>query len=234
MRRLLALLLLTACAAPSPFQPAPPATPAIPVGEDPQRWQDDIAAFTRQRVEVAHPVVFVGSSSIRLWSTLAADMAPLPVINRGFGGSRIFDTTYWLPELVTCHRPAAIVLFAGTNDIAGDAPRSGEWVAGRFVELVTRLRALGCDAPLIYIAISPCPSRERHLAIVEDANARIAACCAADPTLTFVDTASGLLDADGRPAERWFRGDRLHLNADGYAHWTRLIRPVLEQLFAGR
>lgn len=67
-----------------------------------------------------------------------------------FGGSRIFDIAYWLDRLVTCHVPVVVVVFAGTNDIQGDAPRSGAWVAERFDELVTRLRALGCAAPPVY------------------------------------------------------------------------------------
>ena len=224
---LLPLALLAACAAaPEPL--------AIPAGENPLQWQKDVDALARQPSPAAHPIVFVGSSSIRLWSTLACDMAPMPVLNCGFGGSRIFDSLYWLDRLVTCREPSVMVVFAGTNDIAGDAPRSGEWVAQRFDELVTRLRALGCDAPLVYVAISPTPSRARHLAIVEDANARIAARCAADPSLHFVDTASGLLDRSGRPDPRWFGADGLHLNADGYARWTAQVRPVVAELYAQR
>lgn len=227
MRSLLApLLLAAACAIP----PAPQSPPPTPAGEDPLRWQQDVDAFATQPVPAAHPVVFVGSSSIRLWKTLAQDMAPMPVLNRGFGGSRIFDSIYWLDRLVTCHDPSVVVVFAGTNDIAGDHPRSGAWVAARFDELVARLRALGCQAPLVYIAISPTPSRAQYQAIVQDANARIAARCAADPGLQFVDTASGLLDGEGRPDLKWFVGDRLHLNADGYAHWTKVLRPVVERL----
>lgn len=225
MRRLSLLLLLLACS-------TPPAQPSIPAGENPQQWQRDIEALAAQPATDAHPIVFVGSSSIRLWDTLARDFAPLPVRNCGFGGSRIFDTTWWLDRLVTPFDPSVVVVFAGTNDIAGDAPRSGAWVAERFDELVLRLRALGCDAPVCYLAITPTPSRQQHQAIVQDANARIAARCAEDPSLEFVDTASGLLDADGNPDPRWFRADRLHLDADGYAHWAKVLRPVLERLAA--
>ncbi|MEZ5962920.1 MAG: GDSL-type esterase/lipase family protein [Planctomycetota bacterium] len=225
-----ALLLVAACAAPV----AAPVAPPIPAGEDPLRWRADIETFASQPTAAEAPVVFVGSSSIRRWSTLARDMAPLPVLNRGFGGSRIFDSVYWLDRLVTCHHPAVVVVFAGTNDIQGDAPRSAAWVAARFEELVSRLRALGCDAPLVYLAISPSPSRERHLPIVLDANARIAALCARDPSLHFVDTASALLDERGCPDPRWFVADRLHLNPAGYAHWTKTLRPVVTDLYAKR
>ena len=206
--------------------------PAIPAGEDALRWSHDISAFDAAGYVTPGAVVFVGSSSIRLWSTLAEDMAPVPVLNRGFGGSRIYDSVFWSDRLVARYQPSAIVVFAGTNDISGDEPRSAAFVAEGFDALVEDLRRQGTEAPIAYIAISPAPSRARHQQIVEEANRLIAARCAADPTLHFVDTATGLLDADGKPDPRWFRSDQLHLNADGYAHWAAKIRPLVHRLHA--
>lgn len=222
-RLLLLAALLAGCA-------AAPEPPAVPAGEDPARWAGEIAASVAARPELEHPVVFYGSSSIRLWSTLAEDMAPLPVVNHGFGGSRIFDAVFWLDTVLEGLEPRALVVFSGTNDLAGDAPREPAWIADRFDELVARLRALGHDAPLVYVAVSPTPSRERHLERVLETNRLIRERCARDPSLWFVDTASGLLDGEGRPDPRWFVGDRLHLNADGYAAWTARIRPALERV----
>jgi len=34
-------------------------------------------------------ILFTGSSSIKMWKTLEQDMAPMQVINRGFGGSTL-------------------------------------------------------------------------------------------------------------------------------------------------
>jgi lysophospholipase L1-like esterase len=206
--------------------------PAVPDGEDPLRWANDISAFDAVGPVQPGAVVFVGSSSIRLWSTLAEDMAPVPVLNRGFGGSHIYDSVFWSDRLVARYQPSAIVVFAGTNDISGDEPRSAAFVAEGFDALVEDLRRQGTGAPIAYIAISPAPSRARHQQIVEEANRLIAARCAADPTLHFVDTATGLLDADGKPDPRWFRSDQLHLNADGYAHWAAKIRPLVHRLHA--
>ncbi len=229
-RFLLAALLLGlgGCGAPPPLAP-----PAIPAGEDPLRWSAEIEALAVQTPPSEHPVVCVGSSSIRLWRTMGEDLAPWPVMNCGFGGSGLFDAVYWADRVVTPFDPRLVVVFSGTNDLAGDAPRSAAWVAARFDDLVARLRALGCDAPVVYLAISPTPSRERHLELVHEANRRIAARCAADPVLHFVDTGSGLLDAAGRPDPKWFVADRLHLNAAGYAHWTATLRPVLAGLLDG-
>lgn len=218
-------LMTLACAAPL----AAPRTgvPPIPEGEKPQAWAGDIAEMVRKPRGAERPVLFYGSSSIRLWKTLAEDMAPLPALNCGFGGSRLYDAVYWAELVIADHDPRAIVVFSGTNDIAGDAPRSAAWVATRFDELVARVRGLGCEAPLVYLAITPTPAREAHLAIVHEANRLIAARCAADSNLHFIDTGSGVLDANGRPDPRWFVGDGLHLNAEGYAHWTKTLRPAL-------
>jgi lysophospholipase L1-like esterase len=228
VRALLAsLLLASACASPGAGPP-----PAPPEGEDPLRWSAEVEALLAEPVTLRHPVVFFGSSSIRLWESLEEDMAPLPVLRRGFGGSGIFDAVHWLDRLVTPCEPSVVVVFSGTNDLAGDAPRSAAWVAARFDELVVRLRALGCDAPLVYIAISPTPSRERHLEAVLEANERIRRACEASPDLVFVDTASELLGPEGRPDPDWFVEDRLHLNARGYALWTRRLRPLIGELYA--
>ncbi len=209
--------------------------PSIPPGEDPTVWAAELEAFARQDVEAPFApggVVFVGSSSIRLWSSLAEDMAPIPVLNRGFGGSRLFDALYHAPALVSLHAPSLVVVFSGTNDLAGDGAKSAAQVRDLFVQLVERLWADDADLPVVYIAITPTLARERHIATVREANRLIARICADDPRLAFVDPTPDLLDGDGRPDPRWFRDDRLHLNAQGYAVWTRHVRPVVERLDA--
>lgn len=206
--------------------------PAVPAGENPLAWLEAIAAFDAEPLPPRRPVVFVGSSSIRGWKTLAEDMAPMPVLNRGFGGSKITDAIHWLDELVARHDPSAVVVFTGTNDLAGETPRSAEWVAERFDELVARLRALGCEAPVVWIAITPTPSRVQHLQLVQRANELVAARCAKDPTLCFVVPPTHAIGADGKPDAKWFQKDLLHLNADGYREWTQAVRPVVEELVA--
>lgn len=223
---------LAGCAQGPPRQILPGPMP-IPVGEDPLVWEAEIARTLAARPDVAEPVVFLGSSSIRLWETLTDDMAPVPVVNHGFGGSKIFDAVYWLEAILDGVEPRALAVFSGTNDLAGDAPRDPKWIAARFDELVLRLRSLGHDVPVVFIAISPTPARERHLDLVLRTNALIAVRCAADPMLHFVDSASELLDAEGRPDPRWFVGDRLHLNASGYALWKERIRTALVGALGG-
>ena len=64
------------------------------ISEDPLVWEEDIRALEERsagRFGPGEAVVFVGSSSIRFWSTLEADMAPMPVLQHGFGGAKLGD-----------------------------------------------------------------------------------------------------------------------------------------------
>jgi lysophospholipase L1-like esterase len=206
----------------------------IPDGANPSKWRADIDAFLAQDLEHPSPrgcVVFVGSSSIRMWQTLAADMAPIPIVHRGFGGSRLFDASYYSDELISKHQPSVVVVFSGTNDIAGEQPKSAEQVRDLFLQLVQRMRWHDPNLMICNIAITPTLAREKHIPIVKEANRLIRLACEADAKLEFVDPSPDLLDSNGRPDAQWFRTDRLHLNERGYAIWTHHIRPVVQRLY---
>lgn len=206
----------------------------IPPHEDPTRWAAAVAEFTEQ--DRAAPaarggVVFIGSSSIRLWTSLAADMAPIPVLNRGFGGSKLFDAIYYADQLVSVHEPALVVVFSGTNDLAGEHAKSAEEVRDLFRQLVARLRSADEDLTICYIAITPTLARAEHMGAVREANRLIRIECDADSRLEFVDPSVDLVDANGQPDPRWFREDRLHLDEQGYEVWTRHVRPLVQRLY---
>jgi lysophospholipase L1-like esterase len=211
--------------------PLPPLE--VPAGERPDKWADDMAKFGALDAEQPAPrgaAVFVGSSSIRRWDTLRSDMAPVPVVQRGFGGSKLFDACYWCEQLLAPHAsPSCVVVFSGTNDISGDAPKSAAQVCELFELLVARIHAIHPGLPICYVAITPTPKRARHRAIVDASNERIRAACRRSPLLEFVDPRPALLLPDGAPDPARFVRDRLHLNAQGYAVWTDYLRPVVER-----
>lgn len=195
----------------------------------PERWLKEIDQLTQSdRANPPAPggIVFVGSSSIRLWSTLAADFPGLNVINRGFGGSELADSVFYFDRLVAPYRPRTVVLYAGENDLAGGS-RTPEQVAADFAQFRTKLRAALPAARLLYIACKPSPSRAAAWDKFRAANALIAAACAQDPRCAFVDVFPAMLDAQGGPRPELYVGDRLHLNADGYAIWKQLLTPLL-------
>jgi lysophospholipase L1-like esterase len=197
---------------------------------DPSAWESAIRKFEAQdRVQPppANVVVFTGSSSITFWSMLEQDMAPLPVINRGFGGSRMNDVVYYAPRIVVAYRPRAVVLFAGTNDIAGSKPKTAQEVYDGYRAFVDVVHTALPDTPIFYISITPTPSRWKLWPIVQDANRLICAHTATDPRLHFIDMTDVILGLDGKPDRSLFRFDRLHPNKKGYAAWTAKIKPIL-------
>jgi lysophospholipase L1-like esterase len=196
----------------------------------PNPWEWSIRRFEElDRLAPPAPggVVFVGSSSFTLWSSLERDLAPLPAINRGFGGALIDDVAQYVERIVLRYAPSAIVLFAGTNDIAGSRPASPEYVAERFDAFVSRVRARLPEAPIFYIGITPSRARWRLWPVAERANRIIQARVASDPTLRFIDLSSRLLGLDGLPRKALYRFDRLHPSKRGYAIWAEEIRTAL-------
>jgi lysophospholipase L1-like esterase len=197
---------------------------------DPKAWESTIQKFEahdRLQPPPTDVIVFTGSSSITFWSTLAHDMAPLPVINRGFGGSRLNDVVYYAPRIVVAYKPRAVVLFAGTNDIAGSKPKTAQEVFDGYRAFVDVVHATLPATPIYYIAITPTPSRWKLWPIVEQANRLIADHTQTDPRLYFIDMTDVILGADDKPDRSLFRLDRLHPSHKGYAVWTAKIKPIL-------
>jgi lysophospholipase L1-like esterase len=195
----------------------------------PDHWAGAIAAFAQ--ADTAHPpapggIIFVGSSSIERWKTLAADFPGLPVVNHGFGGSELTDSVYYEDTLVLAARPRLVVLYAGENDLA--AGQTPEHVLADFKAFRTKLRAALPQTRLLFLAIKESPSRARIREAVLQANALVAADCAADPLCRFVDVATPLLDATGQTRPALFFEDRLHLRPAGYAIWIKILTPLLQ------
>jgi lysophospholipase L1-like esterase len=194
----------------------------------PARWEPDIRRFEasdRTNPPPRNPIVFTGSSSIRIWPSLAESFPGAPILNRGFGGSQLSDVTAFVDRIVVPYRPRQIVLYAGENDLhEGDSP---EQVAEEFRQFVQRVRRRLPRVPIVFLAIKPSPSRAPILPAVRRANALIARQCREGRRLVFVDVFTPMLGPDGQAREELFGNDRLHLNAEGYALWNRLLRPHL-------
>jgi lysophospholipase L1-like esterase len=200
------------------------------LSEDPLAWEPDIQKFEaadRLQPPAGNVIVFTGSSSITFWSTLEQDMAPLSVINRGFGGSRMNDVVYYAQRIVVAYRPRAVVLFAGTNDIAGSKPKTAQEVFAGYRAFVDVVHASLPDTPIYYISITPTPSRWKLWPIVQEANRLIYDHTTTDPRLRFIDLTDVILGADGKPDRTLFRLDRLHPSQKGYTVWTAQIKPSL-------
>lgn len=172
------------------------------------------------------PVLFVGSSSIRMWSSLAADMAPLPVLNRGFGGSSTRHVNAYFDRVVTPYRPRAIVLYAGENDIdAGESPTDVLAQVDYFMAL--KDHRLGRRVPVFYISQKPSKLRAAQFQRQSEANAAVKALAERRDDLDYIDMVPAMLE-DGRPRDLYVE-DGLHMNAAGYALWRERVGEALRR-----
>ena len=219
---LLALVLAgAACDAAAASEPAAATLAAPP------QWDAAFAAFAADDVAHPHPaggVLFVGSSSIRLWSNLEDQFKNLPVvIKRGFGGSQLSDCVKNLSRLVLRYRPHTVLVYAGDNDLAaGTAPRE---VLRRFTAFVDGVHRDLPDTRIVYISIKPSPSRIALLSRIRETNALIQDYADNVREVDYIDVFTPMLDASGKPRADLFRDDALHLNAQGYALWKQIIGP---------
>ena len=196
----------------------------------PEKWVKEIAALTKD--DTSNPrapggVVFVGSSSIRMWESLAKDFPGIPVINRGFGGSELADSIFYADRVITPYRPRAIVLYAGENDIAGG--KAPETVVQDFQTFREKIHQALPDTHIYYLSMKFSPSRAKFREAMRRTNELIAAECAKAKNCTFVDVNTPMLSTTGEPRPELFRDDLLHLRAEGYAIWTKILNPLLRR-----
>ncbi|KRB40616.1 MAG: GDSL-type esterase/lipase family protein [Pseudomonadota bacterium] len=206
------------------------ATPAFaqPAAAGPEPFAPEIEAFAahdRAAPPAFCQIVFTGSSSVRFWTSLARDMAPIPVINRGFGGSQISDVNAYFDRVVGAYHPRAVVFYAGENDIhAGEGAAEAVADFERFMALKTA--KLGAT-PVYFISLKPSKARLGEKPRQDEVNAKIRALADARADLDYIDVVPAMLEADGRPKDI-FIADGLHMTPAGYALWTAVVRPVVE------
>ena len=199
------------------------------------RFADEIEAFEARDAEAMPKlggVVLVGSSSIRLWNNAEQDLAPLPVVRRGFGGARIDDVLYYTDRIVLPYAPSMILFFAGTNDLAGNEDDlAPEVIRDRYRAFTERVHAQLPDTDIFHISITPSKAREAQLPQVKATNDLIEAYSAGNPRLHFFDLEDAFLNADGTVNGEYFVEDGLHLNRKGYRVWKDAMQSTLMRTY---
>jgi len=219
---LLALALLT-----SPWRLA--AAAAAPVDHDFARWENEVAAYEAQDRASPPPqgaILFAGSSTIRLWSTLAEDFPGRTVINRGFGGTEIVDSTHFAGRLIFPHDPKVIFFRAGGNDLHnGKTPAQ---VFADFQEFVAVIHARLPETVIWFIAWNPSIARLNERPALHEFNSLVKGYCVGNPHVHYLDAESVSLDAAGKVRPELFREDMLHFNAAGYKILAERVRPAVQ------
>lgn len=217
---LLCLMLLAAgCAAPHQAAKSP---------HNFERWEKEISAYeASDRTNPPPPgcIEFIGSSTIRLWKTLASDFPNYPVINRGFGGSEIVDSTHFADRIIFPYPPRMILLRAGGNDLwAGKSP---EQVFRDFKDFVRKVHSRLPRTEIVFISWSPTIARWKQAPKEKALNEMIKRYIRGRPHLKYLETYSLPLGPDGMPRPELFVPDKLHFNAEGYKLLAERVREVL-------
>jgi lysophospholipase L1-like esterase len=201
---------------------------------DPTVWERSIRKF--ESSDAIHgAIVFAGSSSIRYWKTLQNDMKPLLTINRGFGGSRIPDVTYYVNRIVMPHNPRGVVFYAGENDIAGlplVPKRTAELVLNSFKDFCAEVFKSAAETRIFFISIKAAKRRIKSWPEMKKANKLIQDYCQSDERLTYIDVVPAMQDENGNTKAELFKWDGIHLNNKGYELWTSIIKPILLDAFS--
>ena len=207
---------------------APAAEAKEPKPCKPEVWADAIAKFEKEDKKMPPPkqgVLFLGSSSIRGWD-VKKWFPDMLVVNRGFGGSQICDSTHYADRIVTIHEPRIVVFYAGDNDIS--AGKSPEQVRDDFHDFVEKVRGPQPDLPIVFISIKPSIARWKLADKIKEANRLIQEDIKELGNITYLDVWPAMLDENGEPREDIFVEDGLHMNEDGYKLWAELVTPLVE------
>ncbi len=192
------------------------------------RWEARVGRYLEKdkaQSPAERAVVFAGSSSIDIWSTLKTDFPGISVVNRGISGTHLGDLPDYAGRLVYPLHPRILVVYAGDNDLADG--RSVAEVVAAFERLRRQFYAAEPEARLVFISLKPSPRRKALLPQMREVNQAISALCQGDPQAKFVDVFTAMLDGAGEPRADLFGPDNLHMNQAGYRLWTSLVGPVI-------
>ncbi|BCS32154.1 hypothetical protein TBR22_A13640 [Luteitalea sp. TBR-22] len=227
-------LLLTVLACASPRAEAQAAlAPATPQPLDLSRFEKDILAFEAADRATPPPqgaILFVGSSIFRLWKDLPTQMAPLPVINRAFGGSRTPEQLHYFERIVLPYRPRVIVYYCGSNDV--NAGETAQAIAARVEQFSERVRTALPGTRVYFASIIKAPQKRDRWDVVDRANALVRAHADTAPGRGYIDLNPALQDERGEPLMDLYLADRLHYLPPAYERISAVVKPVVAQAWS--
>ncbi|MBK9709474.1 MAG: hypothetical protein IPO77_21535 [Acidobacteria bacterium] len=224
----LATVILACCAMTITSRAQQSAPPAQTI-----RFAADIEAFLKQDQVNPPPkggILFIGSSIFRQWKNLKEQMAPLPVFNRAFGGSRTPEILYYMDKIVLPYEPKIIVYYCGSNDV--NAGETAERISENFRQFAERVWAKLPATRIYYVSINRAPQKIDRWNVVDAANNLIRTYCEKDKKLGFIDVNPALFDREGNPRLELYQPDKLHFKDPAYDEFTAIIKPVISKSWA--
>lgn len=206
-------------------------SPAKKYADTKSYWIEDIEKLEALDKAESYPedaILFIGSSSIRIWNNIDADMHPYTPIKRGYGGAHFYDLIHFADKLVAPHKIQALVIFVANDITGGDVDISPKEVLRLFKYTISEVRKSQPNIPIFQIAITPTPSRWQVWDKTKKANEFMQTFCEKTPNLHFIETEKTFLDNKGQPRPELFIQDMLHLQQAGYDIWKVLIKNELD------
>jgi hypothetical protein len=226
LRRFALIAVLAATSLTAPLAAQAPAGQTI-------RHQAAIAAFAEQDRTSPPPqegILFIGSSIFRQWTNVTGHMAPLPVFNRAFGGSRTWEVLHYMDQVVLPYRPRLIVYYCGSNDI--NAGEKAPAIVARFGEFAAKVHARLPDTRVLFVSVLKAPQKRNEWATVEAVNDSVKAMLPSMPHLGYIELNPVVFNASGEPRMELYRPDGLHYHPPAYDEFAAVIRPEVEKAWA--
>jgi len=216
-------------------RPKPPAVPAYAAYAEAaeKRWGsaiEELQALDKTEQHPENAILFIGSSSVRLWQSIESDMAPFPVIRRGYGGAKFSDVAVFAERLITPHQYDAMVVFVANDVVGKSTDLSVDEVERLTRHVVGVSQQHQSDSPVLLVEITPTASRLVAWPKIRRVNDRLREISLTTPNVYFVETADYYLDAKGKPIDEYFKSDRLHQTEAGYTVWGALIKRRLREV----
>lgn len=196
------------------------------------KWDKEVATLAANNATEGSEdsILFLGSSSIRLWNTIEQDISPWKPVRRGYGGSKFCDVALYTPQLIRGLKYQAAAIFVA-NDITGsELDKTPEEIARLAKVVINSIRSERPDAPVLLISITATPSRFKHWSRIEQANRALEKLSSEFKNVSFLETQSSYLTSEGQPKPEYFVKDMLHQNSDGYRVWGGLVRKKLDEM----
>jgi lysophospholipase L1-like esterase len=192
-------------------------------------WNEVQALKKKDSIQfpAANQILLIGSSSFTMWTDVQDYFPNHKILNRAFGGSSLVDLIRFRYDVIYPYQPKQIVIYCGENDFASSDTVTVQMVVQRFKTLYGLIRARYATTPLLYVSMKPSPSRVHLMKKFEEANNQIAMFLKKDKKAAFADVFSKMLQPNGTPMTDIFLGDKLHMNAKGYAIWKKVLEKFL-------
>jgi len=192
------------------------------------KFADEVGRFASLPSPAPGGVLLVGSSTFKRWTHAVTDLAPLPVTNRAFGGSQTSHQLMFFDQVVTPCHPQLIVWYCGSNDIKGK--KDPQSVLKRTEEWLDKVKKLDPSTQVLLVSIHRCPQKRKDGQIegVDAVNRGYQELSKKREGVFYVDVNPALETESGEPKTELYVEDGLHLNLNGYAKMTALLKPAIE------